>query len=171
MMACVSLGLLGCAATGTSSTAPQTVQVASTVPASIAPELVKLGPVVAPPPTEKLYAPLAERIATLDLDALELVVFFDDDVEVHPEYLVRLGTLMAAHPEIVEDVTDLFNHLTGAHQHVGNWPGKTVERREGSFLIGDRETDLEAAHAAGIPGHLFPGDDLDGFVAAILKGI
>lgn len=34
---------------------------ASTVPASIAPELVKIGPIVAPPPTEKLYAPLAER--------------------------------------------------------------------------------------------------------------
>lgn len=61
LMACVSLGLLGCAVTETSSTATQTVQVASTVPASIAPELVKLGPVVAPPPTEKLYAPLAER--------------------------------------------------------------------------------------------------------------
>ncbi|MGC9400682.1 MAG: FeoB small GTPase domain-containing protein [Anaerolineae bacterium] len=25
----------------------------------------------------------------------------------------------------------LFNALTGAHQHVGNWPGKTVEKREG----------------------------------------
>nr|MCR5205450.1 50S ribosome-binding GTPase [Lachnospiraceae bacterium] len=27
----------------------------------------------------------------------------------------------------------LFNALTGAHQHVGNWPGKTVEKNEGSF--------------------------------------
>ena len=27
----------------------------------------------------------------------------------------------------------LFNGLTGLHQHVGNWPGKTVEQREGSF--------------------------------------
>src|SRR5215207_128632 len=27
----------------------------------------------------------------------------------------------------------LFNLLTGLNQHVGNWPGKTVERREGSF--------------------------------------
>jgi len=25
----------------------------------------------------------------------------------------------------------VFNALTGAHQHVGNWPGKTVERKEG----------------------------------------
>lgn len=27
----------------------------------------------------------------------------------------------------------LFNNLTGAHQHVGNWPGKTVEKKEGYF--------------------------------------
>ncbi|BDU77109.1 ferrous iron transport protein B [Mesoterricola sediminis] len=29
--------------------------------------------------------------------------------------------------------TSLFNALTGAHQHVGNWPGVTVERRSGTF--------------------------------------
>ncbi|HSL44860.1 MAG TPA: ferrous iron transport protein B [Anaerolineales bacterium] len=33
----------------------------------------------------------------------------------------------------------LFNLLTGLHQHVGNWPGKTVERREGSFSLNGRE--------------------------------
>lgn len=27
----------------------------------------------------------------------------------------------------------LFNRLTGSHQHVGNWPGKTVEKKLGSF--------------------------------------
>jgi len=27
----------------------------------------------------------------------------------------------------------LFNLLTGMNQHVGNWPGKTVERKEGAF--------------------------------------
>lgn len=27
--------------------------------------------------------------------------------------------------------TTVFNELTGAHQHVGNWPGVTVERKEG----------------------------------------
>ena len=27
----------------------------------------------------------------------------------------------------------LFNGLTGLRQHVGNWPGKTVEKKEGSF--------------------------------------
>ncbi len=33
----------------------------------------------------------------------------------------------------------LFNLLTGLNQHVGNWPGKTVERREGSFRMNDQE--------------------------------
>jgi ferrous iron transport protein B len=27
----------------------------------------------------------------------------------------------------------VFNHLTGLHQHIGNWPGKTVERMEGTL--------------------------------------
>jgi len=29
--------------------------------------------------------------------------------------------------------TTVFNNLTGAHQHVGNWPGVTVEKKEGSY--------------------------------------
>jgi ferrous iron transport protein B len=28
--------------------------------------------------------------------------------------------------------TTVFNNLTGAHQHVGNWPGVTVEKKEGT---------------------------------------
>ena len=27
--------------------------------------------------------------------------------------------------------TTLFNHLTGSNQYVGNWPGVTVEKKEG----------------------------------------
>ncbi len=30
----------------------------------------------------------------------------------------------------------IFNALTGAHQHVGNWPGKTVEKKEGHWSYG-----------------------------------
>ena len=29
--------------------------------------------------------------------------------------------------------TTVFNNLTGTHQHVGNWPGVTVEKKEGSY--------------------------------------
>ena len=27
----------------------------------------------------------------------------------------------------------IFNQLTGLHQHIGNWPGKTVEKAEGTL--------------------------------------
>ncbi|MBQ6128433.1 MAG: ferrous iron transporter B, partial [Lachnospiraceae bacterium] len=33
----------------------------------------------------------------------------------------------------------IFNALTGLRQHVGNWPGKTVEKKEGSFARGGKE--------------------------------
>jgi ferrous iron transport protein B len=36
----------------------------------------------------------------------------------------------------------LFNLLTGLNQHVGNWPGKTVERREGHFDLNGRRLRL-----------------------------
>jgi D-glycero-D-manno-heptose 1,7-bisphosphate phosphatase len=45
-----------------------------------------------------------------------------------------------------------------------HWP----VRREGSFVIGDRPSDMQAADAAGLPGFLFTGGDLDSFVADIL---
>src|SRR5512133_4155780 len=32
----------------------------------------------------------------------------------------------------------VFNLLTGMNQHVGNWPGKTVERKEGRFKQGGK---------------------------------
>ena len=35
--------------------------------------------------------------------------------------------------------TTLFNLLTGAHQHVGNWPSVTVERRSGTMTMGRRK--------------------------------
>ena len=38
--------------------------------------------------------------------------------------------------------TALFNALTGARQHVGNWPGVTVKKKEGYFELGDRQIRL-----------------------------
>lgn len=46
--------------------------------------------------------------------------------------------------------SSLFNLLTGLHQRVGNWPGKTVERRDGFFRLGDRQvviTDLPGSYS------------------------
>lgn len=38
--------------------------------------------------------------------------------------------------------SSIFNMLTGARQHVGNWPGKTVERVDGQFTFDGDEFDL-----------------------------
>jgi ferrous iron transport protein B len=36
----------------------------------------------------------------------------------------------------------IFNALTGSRQHVGNWPGKTVEKKEGLFRQGGIEINI-----------------------------
>jgi ferrous iron transport protein B len=38
--------------------------------------------------------------------------------------------------------TTLFNALTGEHQQVGNWPGVTVEKKTGSFKVGELHIEL-----------------------------
>ena len=38
--------------------------------------------------------------------------------------------------------TTIFNALTGARQHVGNYPGVTVESKSGSFSIDGMEIEL-----------------------------
>ena len=47
---------------------------------------------------------------------------------------------LAGNPNVGK--TTVFNQLTGMHQHVGNWPGKTVERAEGNFNHGDVHYDI-----------------------------
>ena len=42
---------------------------------------------------------------------------------------------LAGNPNVGK--TTVFNQLTGMRQHVGNWPGKTVEMAEGNFTHGD----------------------------------
>ena len=47
---------------------------------------------------------------------------------------------LAGNPNVGK--TTVFNQLTGMRQHVGNWPGKTVERAEGSFSHGSYDYDV-----------------------------
>ncbi|WP_407432410.1 ferrous iron transport protein B [Methanobrevibacter sp.] len=47
---------------------------------------------------------------------------------------------LAGNPNVGK--TTVFNQLTGMRQHVGNWPGKTVEKAEGSFKHDDYEYNI-----------------------------
>ena len=38
--------------------------------------------------------------------------------------------------------TTLFNNLTGSNQYVGNWPGVTVEKKEGR-LVGNKDVIIQ----------------------------
>ena len=53
---------------------------------------------------------------------------------------------LAGNPNVGK--TTVFNQLTGMHQHVGNWPGKTVERAEGYFSHGSYDY-----HIVDLPGN------------------
>jgi len=52
---------------------------------------------------------------------------------------------MAGNPNVGKSA--IFNALTGRHQHVGNWPGKTIERAEGIVVRHDRRF-----HLVDLPG-------------------
>ena len=43
----------------------------------------------------------------------------------------RLTIALAGNANVGKSV--IFNQLTGLHQHIGNWPGKTVEKAEGTL--------------------------------------
>ena len=43
-----------------------------------------------------------------------------------------LNIVLAGQANVGKSV--IFNHLTGLHQHIGNWPGKTIEKAEGKLF-------------------------------------
>lgn len=62
--------------------------------------------------------------------------------------------------------SSVFNGLTGSHQHVGNWPGKTVEQKTGSFRCGN-----ETIEVVDLPGSysLSAGSDEEVITASYIE--
>jgi len=44
---------------------------------------------------------------------------------------LKLNVVLAGQANVGKSV--IFNYFTGLHQHIGNWPGKTVEKKEGTL--------------------------------------
>ncbi|MBI1881404.1 MAG: 50S ribosome-binding GTPase [Chloroflexi bacterium] len=62
--------------------------------------------------------------------------------------MTHLTIALAGNPNAGKST--LFNALTGARQHVGNWPGKTVEKKEGFLEYQDltwKVVDLPGAYS------------------------
>lgn len=68
-----------------------------------------------------------------------------DDNNMQAETRTHMLVALAGPPNVGKST--IFNLLTGSRQHVGNWPGKTVERKEGELYF-----DGVRIHVVDLPG-------------------
>ncbi|KYH42122.1 MAG: hypothetical protein AYL32_001190 [Candidatus Bathyarchaeota archaeon B26-2] len=88
--------------------------------------------------------PTLERLASINIswDVIEEI----EEVDPQDGYVYDLAVegyenFMLANGLFVHNSV-IFNQLTGLHQHIGNWPGKTVEKAEGTLHFKGYEIDI-----------------------------
>ncbi|MHB8110329.1 MAG: ferrous iron transport protein B [Syntrophorhabdaceae bacterium] len=79
------------------------------------------------------------RVA-LGKNQAEKILVVRETAKYEPKAEKKLLVAFAGQPNVGK--TTVFNLLTGLSQHIGNWPGKTVERKEGFHRVNNMEITL-----------------------------